>query len=267
MADPFQDLSSAAPEIIDLMIETLEIRMEDPEMIAIMNAYIQDLDWPVGGTLVEIGCGTGAVARPLAEQYAKGKVIGIDPSPHLIEAAQQRATGFANLSFETGNGATLHLPDQSADIAVMQTVLSHVIEPQKLVDEAARILKPGGQLVICDADFAKLSIALDDGDPLEACVAALTNNFVTDRWLTAKLRPMLIEANLEIEKFDLQNRLDLHGGAGRIWVKNSTTHLVRTGIIGQPLADALMAEYERRVETGSVYGFMPMVTAIGRKTT
>ncbi|WP_412509426.1 hypothetical protein, partial [Roseovarius sp. SYSU LYC5161] len=118
---------------------------------------------------------------------------------------------------------------------------------------------------VCDADFARLSLALSPDDPLEACAIGFARNFVTDAWLAGRLRPLLAEAGFAAEVFRPETRLDLDGSGGPVWTRFATGHLVAQGIIGQPLADALVAECDRRIAAGTLYGFNPFVTAIARR--
>ena len=50
-----------------------------------------------------------------------------------------------------------------------------------------------------------------------------------------------------------------------VWVRMASARMVGEGVIGQPLADALEAEYLRRAEAGTLYGFLPFVTMIATK--
>ena len=264
MPDPFRDVSAAGDEMIGRIIEALEERADDPGMTAIVERYFADLDWPEGGTLLEVGCGTGPVARAAARHAPATEVIGTDPAPELIEEARRRAGDLANLRFDVRDGAAQGPEDGSADAVILHTVLSHVTDPASLLAEARRVLRPGGQLVVCDADFSRLSLALSPDDPLEACAIGFARNFVTDAWLAGRLRPLLAEAGFETEIFRTETRLDLDGSGGPVWTRFATGHLVAQGIIGQPLADALVAECDRRIAAGTLHGFNPFVTAIAR---
>ena len=192
-------------------------------------------------------------------------MIGTDPAPELIAEARRRAEGLANLRFEAREGTDQGLEAGSVDAVVFHTVLSHVTDPAALLAEARRVLRMGGQVVVCDADFARLSLALSPDDPLEACAIGFARNFVTDAWLAGRLRPLLAEAGFETEVFRPETRLDLDGSGGPVWTRFATGHLVAQGIIGQPLADALVAECDRRIAAGTLHGFNPFVTAIARR--
>jgi arsenite methyltransferase len=265
MADPFQNVSGAGPEMVGIIVDALEARAIDPQMLPIIDAYIAGLDWPAGGLLLEIGAGTGGVSRRIAAHYTAGRVHGVEPSADLVAEARKRAAGLGNLSFAVGDGAALTEADDTADIALLHTVLSHVTNPSALVAEAFRVLRPGGQLVVCDADFSKLSLDSAPGDPLQACAICVRENFVTNPWLTADLRGMAARTGFEPVSFAMANRLDLGGGGGLAWMRMATAFLRGAGIIGEELSRALLQEYHRRSDAGILYGFLPFATLIARK--
>jgi ubiquinone/menaquinone biosynthesis C-methylase UbiE len=234
-------------------------------MTRIIDAYLAALDWPDGGLAVEIGAGTGGISRRIATHYGSGRVIGIEPSPDLVAEARRRGGSIHNLSFVVGNGAALDMADASVDVALFHTVLSHVPQPESLLVEASRVLRSGGRLVVCDADFSKLSLGNVPGDPLEACAVCLRENFVTNAWLAAALRTLVAAAGFDTISFDITNRLVLSGEGGRAWVRMATAYLSSTGTIGGDLAVALVGEYQRRADAGTLYGFQPFVTLVARK--
>ena len=266
MADPFTDVSAAGAEMIAQIIEALEARAADSEMLPIVHAYLARLNLGDGAKVLDIGAGTGGITRLIASQAVHCKVHGIDPSAELIDAAKNRAAGIGNLSFAVGDAYALEFDDGHFDAVIFHTVLCHVTEPERALAEAFRVIRPGGQLVVCDADFAKLSMGLDDADPLQACAVGFYRRFVTDPWFAGKLRGLTHATGFEIERFDVDNRLDLEGtGGGVTWIRFVTGALVREDVIGQPLADALAAEWLRRGEAGTAYGFNPFVTLIARR--
>ena len=190
MPDPFQNVSAAGPEFIEVFARQLEVRAAEPAMVAIVEAYLDDLPWDAIGLAVEVGCGTGPTARRMAARSAKTRVLGIEPSPELLTHARRLAEGIDNLTFETGDGAALPLDDGTVDAIVFHTVLCHVVAPAELLTEAMRVLRPGGTLVVCDGDFSKASLAGFDFDPLQACADFFVANYVTDRYVVAKLRTL-----------------------------------------------------------------------------
>ena len=100
--------------------------------------------------LVDLGTGTGRVLELLAPRYARG--IGFDINHSMLAYARGKleAAGLDKASVRHGDLYDLALADQSADAVVMHQVLHFLAEPAQAVAEAARILAPGGRLVIVD---------------------------------------------------------------------------------------------------------------------
>ncbi|WP_136656297.1 methyltransferase domain-containing protein [Nitratireductor sp. XY-223] len=265
MTDPFQNVEAGGAEFIETVVGALETRAGEPVMVEIVERYLDELDFIDGGLHVEIGAGTGAIARRIATRAVNGQVIASEPSAGLVEAARKLADGASNLKFETGDGAALRFEDGSVDNVVMHTVLSHVVEPAVLLNEAFRILKHGGRLAVCDADFEKTSLANALADPLDACAKYFAEHFVTDKFLTGKLRGLVKAAGLTVEQFRITSRTITAGMGGMTWVGMASMHMVKSGLIGQELADALAAEYKRRESAGALYGHQPFVTLVARK--
>ena len=101
-------------------------------------------DWVVA----DLACGSGAAALALAPWV--GRVIGVDRSPEMLQAAGRRARGVDNILFEEGNLERLPIADGACDAALMLLALTQVDEPALAVAEMARIVKPGGRAVVVD---------------------------------------------------------------------------------------------------------------------
>lgn len=103
-----------------------------------------DAEWTVG----DLGCGTGTTAAALAPFVRR--VVAVDDSPAMLHAAQARLDGFANVEIVPGDLARLPLPDASLDAAVLSLVLHHVAEPDAVLAEVRRTLRPGGRVLVVD---------------------------------------------------------------------------------------------------------------------
>lgn len=264
MTDPFQNLAQADPEVIDTFLVTLEERAADPAMAAIIEGYLDEIDWGRVARAAEVGSGTGAVCRRIAARMTGGAVTGVEPTPQMVTRARTLARDLPNLRFEEAGGLELPLDDGSQDLVVMHTLLSHVADPPPFLAEARRVLAPGGRLVICDVDFSKATLSGGPDDPLAAVAAAFLSNFVTDAHLVPKLGGLIAEAGLERTGFRVENRLVTEGAQMRVWVTMGGRALVRQGLIGAALLEALEAEYDRRMEAGTLYGFQPFAVVHAR---
>ena len=114
-----------------------------------------------GATVIDIGCGAGVAATAIAEAYPNSTVIGMDPSPHAIEAANERAAaaaGLGNLSFRTGTFDDL---DQFGDVDLLLTldVIHDLPVPELRSDLLGRALAEDGVWMVADI---KAQATLDD---------------------------------------------------------------------------------------------------------
>jgi SAM-dependent methyltransferase len=96
----------------------------------------------------DLGTGTGAFIAAIAQHVSK--VIGVDASPEMLEAAGERLSHLPNIGLRLGDLESLPIESEELDLAVMSLVLHYVPEPERALSEAARALKPGGRLIVVD---------------------------------------------------------------------------------------------------------------------
>ena len=110
------------------------------------------LDLVPDGTarLLDIGTGTGRVLELLATRVREG--LGIDASPAMLALARARLAraGIAHCAVRRADMYRLSLPGDGFDLAVLQMVLHYADDPARVLAEAARVLAPGGRLIVID---------------------------------------------------------------------------------------------------------------------
>jgi ubiquinone/menaquinone biosynthesis C-methylase UbiE len=113
--------------------------------VAIRKAYLHpDM------TVADVGAGTGFVAAGLAPLVRHVHIL--DGSPEMIAVAKKNLTHFGNVEFHVADGQALPLPDASLDAVFANMYLHHCPDPLAAIREMARLLRPGGRMVITEMD-------------------------------------------------------------------------------------------------------------------
>jgi phosphatidylethanolamine/phosphatidyl-N-methylethanolamine N-methyltransferase len=102
----------------------------------------------IGGRILEVGVGTGI---SLPDYSRHNRICGIDISAPMLRKAQERVTELALTNvecLEVMDAEHLSFPDASFDVVVAQYVITTVPNPEATLDEFARVLKPGGEIVL-----------------------------------------------------------------------------------------------------------------------
>jgi SAM-dependent methyltransferase len=107
-------------------------------------AALLDPEW----TVADLGCGTGQTAGALAPYV--GRVIAVDESNAMLAAARRRLADHDNVEVRSGSLEDLPIEAASLDAAILSLVLHFVVDPAAVAAEAARVLRPGGRLLIVD---------------------------------------------------------------------------------------------------------------------
>jgi ubiquinone/menaquinone biosynthesis C-methylase UbiE/DNA-binding transcriptional ArsR family regulator len=107
-------------------------------------AALAQPDWVVG----DLGCGTGQVSASLAPFVSH--VIAVDASGEMLRTARERTASAGNVELRRGDLESLPIDDERLDAALLNLVLHHAPDPSKTLAEVARVLKPGGRVLLVD---------------------------------------------------------------------------------------------------------------------
>jgi ubiquinone/menaquinone biosynthesis C-methylase UbiE len=265
MPDVYATIEQAEEDVQTRLADVLELRAADLQQRAMLEDYLSDLPLRRGARVLEIGCGPGPIARTLAARPEVGEVVGIDPSAVFVERARARAAEIPNLSFVMGDGRELPFEDESFDAVVCHTSLCHIPEPERVLAEARRVTTPGGMLALFDGDYITTTVALYEGDPLQACADAAMRALVHDLTLVRRLPTLVREAGFQVV------RLRSHGYAETAEphymltiVDRGADALVTGGRLGAAAAEALKEEARRRAEAGEFFGHIAYASLIAR---
>jgi SAM-dependent methyltransferase len=140
-----------------------------------------------GEAVLDLGSGAGFDCFLAANQVGKkGRVIGVDMTPEMIEKARENARkgNYGNVEFRLGEIDNLPAADNSVDVVISNCVINLAADKRRVFTEAFRVLKPGGRLMISDIvllkelpDFIKNSI--------EAYIGCLSGAVMRDEYIRA----------------------------------------------------------------------------------
>jgi len=158
-----------------------------------LERVIEELDIPPGAEVLEVGAGTGT-SFPAYPSHCE--VTGIDLAPDMLSRAQRkiRDNGWTHLKVLEMNALDLEFPVDTFDYVMAFHVVTVVPDPVRMIAEAQRVCKPGGNIVIVNhftSDFPLLGSLTEALDPLTRWLGWRTN---------VRLKPFIETTSLAVEK-------------------------------------------------------------------
>ncbi|MGN6217067.1 MAG: class I SAM-dependent methyltransferase [Solirubrobacterales bacterium] len=144
---------------------------------------------------LEVACGPAAISRALAAKV--GRAQGVDLTPAMVEKAREEAAreGIGNAEFSVGDATALEFDDACFDGAVTRFSFHHIPAPQRVLAEMARVVQPGGWVIVSD-------LLTDEDADAQAWHQEIERLRDPSHWATptpTRLRAMGAAAGLELE--------------------------------------------------------------------
>jgi ubiquinone/menaquinone biosynthesis C-methylase UbiE len=145
------DVSDAPTRFWDIYSYTYDaVRYAIPYQ-RLLDALAEALALEPGMSVLDLGCATGNLEERLARTVPEASVTGVDYSASMLQRARGKCAGYAQVRFERADLAQpLPFPDDSFDRVVTNNVLYALPGREAVLAEAARVLRPGGLLVVSD---------------------------------------------------------------------------------------------------------------------
>lgn len=167
-----------------------------PGIRALKPLMLEQLALRRGMHVLELGCGAGDDVRAFARRVGtEGRVVGIDASPPMVAEAARRSAG-RNLAveFAVGDALALDVDEASFDRVRIERLLMHVDgEPARVLAESARVLRPGGRVVVFDFDWDALVIEGADREQTRRIVRSYSDA-IGNGWVGRALPRLLRDA-------------------------------------------------------------------------
>jgi ubiquinone/menaquinone biosynthesis C-methylase UbiE len=127
-------------------------RLELQARLANIQGHLKHLPISPKDRVLDVGCGSGSMARLIARSFPSTEVIGVDVRQQYLDFAKATARdqGIGNVTFRSGDVFDLPFEDASFDIVWSKYLLQWLKEPKSALAELKRITKPGGLVVSCD---------------------------------------------------------------------------------------------------------------------
>ena len=107
MPDLYAIIGDVPQDVQERLAGALEMRAADARQREMLKSYLSEIEFPDSAIVLEIGCGTGAVTRTLAQWPRVAKAIGVDPSSTFVAKAESLSSEIANVSFKIADGRSL----------------------------------------------------------------------------------------------------------------------------------------------------------------
>lgn len=187
-------------------VAILESRGRSPGYQRMLGTLVDEAQLRPGESVLEVGSGTGVIARWLAHRTGKkNRIVGVDINNYLLGEAQalvDRDGLQSSVEFRQGNAEELPFPDNSFDVTISVTVIEEV-DADRLLAEMRRVTRPGGRVaVICRSVDTAFIRNVTLGPALKAKVDAPGGNVSEKGCADASLYARFIQAGLTaVKKF------------------------------------------------------------------
>lgn len=183
------------------MAAFLEERSRTPDMQAINQKLCETVAAKPGERLVEVGSGSGILCRMLAPQLQpSGQIVSVDISPEMTSEAQKYALAEGidfGITFETCTAESLPYPEASFDGAIAARLLLHAVDPDTVIREMKRVVKPGGRVVVMDWDFDTVAVDHPDRELSRRILHWRNDHHGGNNWSGRQLWRRMREAGLQ----------------------------------------------------------------------
>lgn len=155
-----------------------------------------------GQSALEVGCGPGSDLFDLADIVAPGgRLVGLDASEIMLAEARRRAEARgAAARFAQGDVEALPFGDGTFDACRAARLLVHLADPARAIAEMARVVRPGGRVVVYDFDWGSFIIDHPDKSTTQTFVSTYSDS-LRNGWIGRQLPRLFKQQGLEVTAF------------------------------------------------------------------
>jgi SAM-dependent methyltransferase len=234
-----------------------------------IDAGIELLCLREGGSVLDLGCGHGAVFDRLAAKVgAAGHITGLDASRALLAEARRRCEARAlHAALHEGDAHRLPFDDVAFDAARADRLLIFLRDPAAALAELARVTRYGGRIVVTEADLGSAVVDAPDAD-LTQVLLATAAEAVPNGWIGRRLRRLFVEcglADVEVRMFNAPST-SFAEWVRRIGIAPAARRAIELGRTSASAVDAWTAELEARDRAGHFFASSTFFTVSGTRS-
>jgi ubiquinone/menaquinone biosynthesis C-methylase UbiE len=213
-------------------------------------ALIDRLSLSEGSSAIDVGCGFGDDAVEMARRVgADGRVVGVDVSQNMIaEARRRHPEPVAPVFWRVADALDLPFEDDTFDACGAATVLQHVSDPAGVLQEMARVLRPGGRMAVLEFDHATTFLDSRDPETTRVICDTATDAFVQG-WMGRQLPRLLRQAGLHdvsVEPTTVMGSFDI----GQLILGRHVDWLRDTGVLSSDVVERWWCELAEADQAG-----------------
>lgn len=250
----------------DQLVDVRDLQAALPGIRSLRHWAHEALAPQPGEAALDIGSGTGSEVLTFAERVgADGIAIGVEPDPTMLSAAERRAlqTG-SSAKFVPGDAYGLPFGNDTFDVALCERVFQHLTAPARAVGEIARVLKPGGRVVIMDSDWGTAIVHPGDRKVVRQVIETMITS-TTNPFSGRKLAGQLTQAGLVVDDIGSHALVqDQRAGAGALVARVADMAVVR-GSITEQERDQLVADLEAGAASGDIHLSVTIFAVLAHK--
>lgn len=250
----------------DQLVDVRDLQAALPGIRSLRHWAHEALAPQPGEAALDIGSGTGSEVLTFAERVgADGIAIGVEPDPTMLSAAERRAlqTG-SSAKFVPGDAYGLPFGNDTFDVALCERVFQHLTAPARAVGEIARVLKPGGRVVIMDSDWGTAIVHPGDRKVVQQVIDTMISS-TTNPFSGRKLAGQLTQAGLVVDDIGSHALIqDQRAGAGALVARVADMAVVR-GSITEQQRDQLVADLEAGAASGDIHLSVTIFAVLAHK--
>jgi len=240
------------------MAAFLEERSRLPDITQVNQKLCEVVDAKPGERLLEVGSGSGVLCRLLAPHVQpNGCIVSVDISPEMTAEARKYAltAGISReIAFETGSAEALPYADASFDGAIAARLLLHVSDPEAVIHEMLRVVKPGGRVLVMDWDFETVTVDHPDREQTRRLLHWRSDHHGGNNWSGRQLwRRMQVAGlqDLSVYPWVTVSHCEADGLTQSLW--RAAQVACEGGAISPAEQEAWVKELKGRIQAGTFF--------------